>query len=75
MPRIHLEKGELIRVFGPAALGITKGQVEVLGARYSTGEKIIVHRLRSYTVLALEETILEANLASQGTIQAADHPT
>ena len=72
MPRIHLEKGELIRVFGPAALGITKGQVEVLGARYSTGEKIIVHRLRSYTVLALEETILEANLASQGTIQAAD---
>ncbi len=72
MPRIHLAEGELIRVFGPAALNVATGEIEVLGALYSTGERIIIHRLRSYTILALKESVLDVNLGSEGTIQAAN---
>ncbi len=69
MLKIEIPKNSIIRVFGPALLSIVDGSIEVLGKRYSRGEKLVVHKVRSYPVIALENTVIEANLGPEASIQ------
>ncbi len=72
MPSITMRNGEKIKVFGPAALTVEKGGIEVLGKRFGRGEKLIVHKLRSYTVVAREDSVLELVMGEGASLQPVE---
>ncbi len=69
MLRVEVGRGRLIRIFGPAAINVSKGTIEILGKQYRSGEKAIVHSMRSYVVLAIENSVLEINMGNGASIQ------
>lgn len=72
MPIVELRKNEAIKIFGPAAINVASGTVEVLGKRFNTNDKFIVHKTRSYIVVALTDSKLDINLGSEASIQAVE---
>ncbi|ADI31318.1 Clp1/GlmU family protein [Staphylothermus hellenicus] len=72
MPTVELRKDEAIKIFGPAAINIASGAVEVLGKKFNTNDKFIVHKTRSYIVVALTDSKLDVNLGSEASIQAVE---
>ncbi len=72
MPTLKLSRNEKIKIFGPASLIVKNGLVEVLGKKYRVGDRIIVHRLKSYVVLAVEDSEVELILGEQATIQPVE---
>ncbi len=71
MLRIEIPSNNIIRVYGPAAITVVKGSIDVLGKRFSSGEKLVVHKVRSYPLIALEDTVIEANLGVEARIEEA----
>jgi len=67
--KITLQKNNLIRIFGPALINVAEGKICILGKIYGKGDKAIIHRMRSYALLALEDSVLEVNLGSGGVLQ------
>ncbi len=59
---IRLMKDDVIRITGPARVEVKEGKLLVAGAIYVPGEFFIVHRFRSYSVMALEEAMINAVL-------------
>ncbi len=71
MLKIEIPVNNIVRVYGPAALTVLKGSIDVLGKRYGVGDKLIVHKIRSYPVIAVEETVVEASLGVEARIEEA----
>ncbi|RLG82629.1 MAG: GTPase [Thermoprotei archaeon] len=69
MLKIELNKNKLLRIFGPAAIVVSKGSISILGKNYRLGEKAIIHSMRSYVVLALEDSILEITMGNGASLQ------
>lgn len=67
--KISLPKNGVLRVFGPALINVVEGRACILGRIYSPNEKIVVHKMRSYAILALEDLVVEVNLGPGATIQ------
>ena len=69
MLKIELKKNKLLRIFGPAAIVVSKGSISILGKNYRLGEKAIIHSMRSYVVMALEDSILEITMGNGASLQ------
>ena len=59
---IRLMKDDVIRITGPARIEVKEGRILVAGATYGRGESLIIHKFRSYGIMALEETLINAIL-------------
>ncbi|MEB3859660.1 MAG: hypothetical protein LRS43_00455, partial [Desulfurococcales archaeon] len=67
---LRLEKGEGVRVFGPARVRVARGLVSVLGAELGEGEEVNIDRYRSYYVKSLGSSEIEASIGGEGRIEA-----
>ncbi|MEM1864280.1 MAG: GTPase, partial [Desulfurococcaceae archaeon] len=72
MPIVKLSKTEAIRAFGPMAIEVVKGIIEVLGKRFHSGEKLVVHKTRNYIIEAVEDSELYISMADESLIQPLD---
>ncbi|MEM3926327.1 MAG: Clp1/GlmU family protein [Desulfurococcaceae archaeon] len=72
MPIVKLLKTEAIRAFGPMAIEVAKGIIEVLGKRFHSGEKLVVHKTRNYIIEAVEDSELYISMADESLIQPLD---
>ncbi len=72
MAILKLGQGERIKVFGPASITVKKGQLEVLGKKLGSGERLIIHKLKSYIVIALNDSDLEVILGENASIQSVE---
>ena len=72
MPIVKMKKDEILSFYGPAAITVVDGVVEVFNKRFSKGSRIIVHKLRNYIVHALEDTELDVNMGQGAQIQQVD---
>ena len=66
-----LDRGEGLRVFGPAGIRVIRGLVGILGAELGDDEDFYVEEYRSYYVKALEDCELEINISGSGRIEAS----
>ncbi|WP_440059923.1 Clp1/GlmU family protein [Thermogladius sp. 4427co] len=69
MPVLKLARGEGVKLFGPLMLTVRDGVVEILGKKIGRGESIIIHRLKSYALLAVEDSELDLNLVNEAQIK------
>lgn len=69
MLKIEMGKNKLLRVFGPAAIIVSKGAISILGRKYCVGEKAVIHSMRSYVVTALEDSVLEITMGNGASLQ------
>jgi len=67
--RVAMDPGKLLRVMGPANIVVEKGRVKVLGIEYGPGSRILVHRLRSYVVKAVERSVLSVSMGEGASIE------
>jgi len=67
--KIKLNRGSIIRIFGPALLKVVDGRVSMLGKVFGVGENIVIHKLRSYSLLSEEDSIIEVNMGPGASIQ------
>ncbi len=67
--KISLPKNGVLRVFGPALVSVVEGKACILGKVFGPGDKVVIHKMRSYAVLALDDLVIEANLGPGATIQ------
>ncbi|MCD6340578.1 MAG: hypothetical protein J7L51_01320 [Desulfurococcales archaeon] len=66
---IDLSRGSIVRVSGPARVDVVEGKVLLVGAIYGKGSSIVVHRVRSYGLKALEDTKLKVTLGSGARVE------
>ncbi|MEZ0394052.1 MAG: Clp1/GlmU family protein [Desulfurococcaceae archaeon] len=73
---MRLGAGEGIKAFGPASIKVSRGRVEVFGKELRTGDELVVHRLKSYPLVALEDSELELRLVNSSQIMSmpSDEP-
>jgi len=57
--KYKLEPSDALLVRGPANMKVVEGAVKILGAVYKTGEKLVFHRFRSYTITGVEPSLIE----------------
>ncbi|MGC9012275.1 Clp1/GlmU family protein [Thermogladius sp.] len=69
MPTLKLNKGEGVKLFGPMAFTVLRGTVEILGKKVVVGERVIIHRLKSYAVVALEDSELDLSMVNEAQIK------
>ena len=67
--RVSLEAGKLLRVMGPANIVIESGRVRILGAEYSRGSRVLIHRFRSYVIKAVEHSVVSISLGEGASIE------
>jgi len=66
---LSINKGDGLRLYGPLTLRVLKGQVSLLGAELSSNDIIDIKSLRSYSVLAVEDSELEVNVKEGGRVE------
>ncbi len=66
---LELEKGEILRVVGPARVDVLSGSLLAVGAVYRKGESFVVHSLRSYGIKALEDAKIRAMLGEGASVE------
>ncbi len=64
--RIRLNAGDVIRISGPANFTVTYGKIFLLGAVYGEGDSVIVHKYRSYGILAVKDSAIDVRLGEGG---------
>ncbi len=67
--RVSMDPGKLLRIMGPASVVVDSGRVRVLGAEYGPGSRIVIHRLRSYVIKAVERSVLSITMGSGASIE------
>lgn len=72
MPIVKMKKDEILSFFGPAAVTVLNGLIEVLSKKFGRGERIIVHKLKNYIVHAIEDTELDVSMGQGAQIQQVD---
>ncbi len=65
----RLGKDSLLRITGPAMLTVSTGRVNVLGAVYGPGSRLVLHKCRSYAVKALEDSEIRVTLGDEGSLE------
>ncbi len=68
---LEMEPGDLVRVFGPATLRVSKGLVSILGAELREGELFVIGELRSYVVKGVVESRIEVELEGDARVELA----
>ncbi|MCI4462239.1 MAG: GTPase [Thermogladius sp.] len=68
-PSLKLSRGEGVKVFGPMTLMLKSGSIEILGKKVRVGERIIVHKLKSYPVIALEDSEIDLTMVNEAQIK------
>ncbi len=66
---IDLTRNSIVRILGPARVDVIEGRVLIVGTVYGKGSSIIIHRVRSYGLKALENTKLRVTLGSGACIE------
>jgi polynucleotide 5'-hydroxyl-kinase GRC3/NOL9 len=69
---MKIKRDEVIIVYGPAAINIVDGAVEVFNKKFRPGDRIIVHKLKNYVVHAIEDSELEINMGEGAYITQPD---
>lgn len=72
MPSLKLRKDEVVKLYGPMAISIKEGCVDVYGKITCSGERFIIHKARNYVVLALSDVELDVNMIDESQIQSLD---
>jgi polynucleotide 5'-hydroxyl-kinase GRC3/NOL9 len=72
MPIIELREGEAVKIFGPAAINVLSGEIEILGKKFRSGDKAIIHKTRSYMVLSSNFSKLDISLGTEASIQSVE---
>ena len=70
---IRMVRNDVARINGPARVEVKEGRILVAGATYTSGEFFIVHKYRSYGMLALEEAKLNVVLGEGAGIEKVSH--
>ena len=66
---LSLSKDSVVRITGPAKVEVKKGKILLVGAVYEPNSSIIIHRLRSYGLKALEDSELSVTLGTGATVE------
>ena len=66
---VSLNKDQYLRIFGPASLLVTKGEIRILGASFTQNSRIIISKFRSYCVKAVTESEIDVFLGEGALIQ------
>ncbi len=66
---VVVNKDKIVRISGPAKVKVKSGKVLVVGSTYTEGEEFVIHRLRSYGIKALEDSVLEVTLGSGASVE------
>ncbi len=69
MVELSLEPDEVLRILGPARIEVIEGSILVVGATYSKGSTIIIHRLRSYALKSISKSRIKVVLGTGGTVE------
>ncbi len=64
-----LDEGKVVRVTGPARITVKSGSVLLVGAIYGSNSQVIIHRLRSYAVKAIERSEVNVVLGSGASLE------
>ncbi|MCD6300854.1 MAG: GTPase [Staphylothermus sp.] len=72
MPVVKMKKDEMLKIFGPASVHVVKGEVEVLGKRFTESNRFVVHKTKSYIIRALMDSELDFTLAPNAQIQGVE---
>lgn len=67
--KVSIPKSNILRIFGPAVINVVKGKACILGKMLVSGDKIVVHKMRSYAILATEDLEIEVNLGPGAAVQ------
>ncbi|OYT40649.1 MAG: GTPase [Desulfurococcales archaeon ex4484_58] len=73
MPIIKMRENELIKLFGPMLVNVNSGEIEILNKKFREGDKIVIHKVRSYIVHALKNTELDINMGPDAQIHSVEN--
>lgn len=69
MVNLVLDRGKVIRVSGPASIEVVNGEVLIAGAVFTAGCRVVINRLRSYGVKALNNSELRVVLGDGASLE------
>ncbi|MCC6040705.1 MAG: GTPase [Desulfurococcaceae archaeon] len=72
MPLVKLTKGELLKVFGPMAILVKSGCVDIYGKELCAGEKAVIHKARNYIVEATGDAEIDVTMVNNSQIQSVE---
>ncbi|MEM1533474.1 MAG: Clp1/GlmU family protein [Desulfurococcaceae archaeon] len=69
MVKVILNEGKVIHVYGSALIEVLKGSISIYGKRVKASEKVLLHKYRSYPLVALEESVINLVMPEESYIK------
>jgi len=72
MVTVKMSSGEKLKFFGPMMIVVNKGLISILDKKFGEKDRIVIHKLKSYVVEAVEDSELDINMGADSQIQRVE---